>query len=86
MNDIEVITPEGWLLHSAREMAEYAAWALFGIKKDDMSENLKSLIGDKIYSGSRSIFCMFCGKCFEYTGQEKVVICPHCGHEVEAII
>jgi DNA-directed RNA polymerase subunit RPC12/RpoP len=29
---------------------------------------------------------MNCGKTFEYCGLEKVIICPHCGKEVEAII
>jgi len=86
MDDIEVVTLEGWLLHSVREIAEYSAWALFGIKKDDMGENLKSLIGDKTYTGNKSIFCMFCGKTFEHDGDEKAIICPYCGKEVDEII
>jgi DNA-directed RNA polymerase subunit RPC12/RpoP len=34
----------------------------------------------------RTIFCMFCGKTFEVRVDEKVIICPHCGKEIEEVV
>lgn len=34
----------------------------------------------------KTTFCMFCGKTFEVHVDEKVVICPHCGKEIEEVV
>ena len=34
----------------------------------------------------KTIFCMYCGKTSEIEVDEQVIICPHCGKEVNETI
>lgn len=35
---------------------------------------------------AQTIFYMNCGKTFEVSVDEKVITCPHCGHETDETI
>lgn len=53
--------------------------------EDDEKETI-GFVGKIVLDVYNDVFCMNCGKTFWIITSEKIIKCPYCGHEVEAIV